>query len=121
MREPQRITRGGVKIVRQSKNPGAGGKRDTRVGGHQTTIFERLIPIGFLVEGQFRHQALTAPRSETTRERISFEIGAIWTHQLRDRSAGCSHWAEHTRRFGEGRYRDEVHKARATLRCDPPE
>jgi transmembrane sensor len=50
-------------------------------------------------------------------ERLSFELGSLLTHQLRDARRACAHWAAHRRRFPGGRYGEEVEQARASLAC----
>ena len=52
-----------------------------------------------------------------TRERLSFELGAIATYHLGDAAQACSLWRAHERRYPGGRYAVEVEQARAELRC----
>jgi len=52
-----------------------------------------------------------------TRERLSYELGSLMTHQLRDRKRACGHWRVHEREFRAGRYAEEISQARALLRC----
>jgi len=52
-----------------------------------------------------------------TSERLSFELGSLLTHQLRDPPRACAHWRRHQRQFGGGRYRDEVTRAQQALGC----
>jgi transmembrane sensor len=51
------------------------------------------------------------------RERLSFELGSLLTHQIRDVRRACAQWAWHHRHFPDGRYRDEVARARRSLGC----
>ncbi len=52
-----------------------------------------------------------------TRERLSFELGSILTHQLSEHARACAHWAAHVRAFPSGRYDLEIAQARETLGC----
>lgn len=52
-----------------------------------------------------------------TRERLSFELGTIYTWQLKDPRAACAHWAQHRREYPAGRFDAEVDRALATLGC----
>jgi transmembrane sensor len=61
--------------------------------------------------------ALRESRPMATRERLSFELGSILTHQLRDRERACAHWGQHARRFAAGRYVEEVLQATRALEC----
>jgi len=54
---------------------------------------------------------------EPMRERLSFELGSLLTHQIGDARRACSQWAWHDRHFPDGRYRDEVARARRVLGC----
>jgi len=51
------------------------------------------------------------------RERLSFELGSLLTHQIRDARRACAHWAWHERSFRGGIYRDEVARSRDALKC----
>jgi transmembrane sensor len=51
------------------------------------------------------------------RERLSFELGSLFMHQIRDTRRACAHWAWHGRTFRGGRYRDEVARSQRTLSC----
>src|SRR5204863_543434 len=51
------------------------------------------------------------------REQLSFELGSLLTHQIRDPRRACMQWAWHDRHFPEGRYRGEVARAREALGC----
>lgn len=51
------------------------------------------------------------------RELLSFELGSLLTHQLRDPRRACAHWARHERQFVRGRYEAEVSQAQAALDC----
>ena len=54
-----------------------------------------------------------------TRERLSFELGLIYTWQLKDPAAACAHWAQHRREYPTGRFASEVKRSAATLGCTP--
>jgi transmembrane sensor len=54
-----------------------------------------------------------------TRERLSFELGTIYTWQLREPAAACAHWAQHRRDYPAGRFDAEVDRALASLGCGP--
>jgi transmembrane sensor len=57
---------------------------------------------------------------EPMRERLSFELGSLLTHQIGDVRRACAQWARHDRHYPEGRYRDEVARSRRALRCPAP-
>ena len=61
--------------------------------------------------------ALAQHLRAATRERLSFELGSILTHQLSDRARACAHWAAHVRSFPSGRYDLEIAQARESLGC----
>ncbi len=52
-----------------------------------------------------------------TRERLSFELGLIYTWQLKDPAAGCAHWGQHRQEYPAGRFATEVERASAALEC----
>lgn len=54
-----------------------------------------------------------------TRERLSFELGLIYTWQLKDPEAGCAHWVQHRAEYPKGRYGTEVERASLSLGCTP--
>ena len=54
-----------------------------------------------------------------TRERLSFELGLIYTWQLKDPAAGCAHWVQHQKEYPQGRFATEVERAAGTLGCAP--
>lgn len=54
-----------------------------------------------------------------TRERLSFELGLIYTWQLKDQPAACAHWKQHRREYPEGRFDVEIDRAAETLGCAP--
>lgn len=60
---------------------------------------------------------LTTPLRPATRERFSYELGSILTYQLSDARRACRHWAEHLRRYPDGRYRTEVAQAAEHAGC----
>jgi transmembrane sensor len=64
--------------------------------------------------------ALRGNLAPATRERLSYELGSILTHQLGDPRRACDHWRDHARRFGAGRYDREVRQAMARLGCEAP-
>ena len=73
--------------------------------------------------GQFE-DAVAALRSELeqahpapTRERLSYELGAILTLQMGDKVRACAHWRQHQGQFPGGRYDREVAQARGKLEC----
>jgi transmembrane sensor len=51
------------------------------------------------------------------REQMSFELGSLLTHQIRDARRACAQWAWHDRHFPDGRYQHEVAGARNALAC----
>ena len=74
-----------------------------------------------------RHQFEAAARElargipsqpKAMRERLSFELGSLLTHQIHDRRRACAHWAAHERNFLGGRYREEVARSRRALACE---
>jgi transmembrane sensor len=62
-------------------------------------------------------RALEGDWRPATRERLSFELGALLTYQVGDRLRACAHWRRHRARFGAGRYEDEVERAWERLGC----
>lgn len=54
-----------------------------------------------------------------TRERLSFELGLIYTWQLKDQPAACAHWKQHRREYPEGRFDVEIDRAAQALECAP--
>lgn len=54
-----------------------------------------------------------------TRERLSFELGLLYTWQLKDTASACAHWVQHQREYPEGRFDVEVGRARVQLGCAP--
>jgi transmembrane sensor len=72
--------------------------------------------------GQFEPAASALRRALSAqpnpmREQLSFELGSLLTHQIRDARRACSQWAWHDRHFPDGRYRREVARARQALAC----
>jgi transmembrane sensor len=53
----------------------------------------------------------------SARERLSFELGSILTHQLNDPARACRHWQSHASQFPKGRYELELVRAREHLKC----
>jgi transmembrane sensor len=79
---------------------------------------ERLRSQGRYREAVRRLQAsLPHVVDRVSRERLSFELGTILTHHLRETTAACRHWRRHLARFGRSRYGDEIDKARRQLGC----
>jgi transmembrane sensor len=70
-------------------------------------------------EAAARELALGIPsQPRAMRERLSFELGSLLTHQIHDRRRACAHWAAHERNFQGGRYREEVARSRRALACE---
>jgi transmembrane sensor len=72
--------------------------------------------------GQFEQAARTLRRAlsvqpSSMREQLSFELGSLLTHQIRDGRRACAQWAWHERHFPDGRYRHEVARAHDALAC----
>lgn len=65
-------------------------------------------------------KALQAGYTATTRERLSFELGTIWSRSGSDPERACSHWREHSKRFPSGRYDREIEQAVKRLGCPGP-
>ncbi|HEY3447739.1 MAG TPA: hypothetical protein VGK67_15390 [Myxococcales bacterium] len=65
-------------------------------------------------------RALQAGYSAPTRERLSFELGTIWSRSGSDPERACSHWHEHSKRFPNGRYDREIEQAARRLGCPGP-
>lgn len=57
----------------------------------------------------------TQPKA--SRERLSFELGSLLTHQIKQKGRACAHWAAHTKQFPRGRYATEVGQASTDLGC----
>ncbi len=51
------------------------------------------------------------------RERLSYELGELLTHQLAQHAEACRHWRTHRAEFSNGRYVDEVETAWRRLAC----
>jgi len=66
---------------------------------------------------QFLKIRLKSNLHRETRERFSYELGSILTHQLSDSVRACEHWRHHLGHFRDGRYGPEVRKAMRYLRC----
>ncbi len=52
-----------------------------------------------------------------SRERFSFELGAILSRQLRQGQRACRHWRSHLARFGHGRSGTEIQQLQRKLSC----
>lgn len=50
---------------------------------------------------------------------LSFELGLIYTWQLKDQAAACAHWGQHRAEYPKGRYGTEVERAAASVGCTP--
>ncbi|MBL8915026.1 MAG: FecR domain-containing protein [Archangium sp.] len=76
--------------------------------------------------GQYEEAAtvLSASLKETmpasTRERLSFELGSILSHQLHDAARACPHWLKHATEYPNGRYQQAVTSELSGLKCTPP-
>lgn len=73
--------------------------------------------------GQFGEAATTLEASldggyrPVTRERLSYELGSIFTRQLAGGARACAHWRAHSMTYPSGRYDQEVAAAQAELGC----
>lgn len=56
-------------------------------------------------------------RDPKTRERLSFEIGSVLTHQMKQPERACEHWRKHSQMFRAGRYAQEIRLLSQQLRC----
>jgi transmembrane sensor len=69
-------------------------------------------------------QALTSALAEDlrapTRERLSFELGAILSRRLADPARACAHWSRHRTQFPSGRYDEEILQTHVQLGCPSP-
>jgi transmembrane sensor len=88
------------------------------------SISERLESVeGLRSRGQWARAAselsalLHEPLPGTTRERLSYELGSIYTYQLVQPKRACAHWALHERTYPKGRYRAEIEGAERSLGC----
>lgn len=55
--------------------------------------------------------------TDRSRQRVSYEIGALLERQLGDAAAARAHWLEHRRRFPGGRHDAIVARSLERLRC----
>jgi transmembrane sensor len=92
--------------------------------GVRPTVVERLEHIqGLRSRGQWGRAAeevaalLREPLPSPTRERLSYELGSIFTYQMRNRARACAHWRGHQATYPRGRYRAEVEQAQGSLHC----
>jgi transmembrane sensor len=85
--------------------------------------------LNYVEELRSRHQFEAAARElarglgsqpSSARERLSFELGSLFTHQIGDARRACAHWARHERQFHGGVYRDQVASAQRALACPTP-
>jgi len=65
-------------------------------------------------------KALKAGYGEATRERLSFELGIIWSRPGSDGERACAHWRAHEKNFTRGRYDREIEQAVKRLACPGP-
>jgi hypothetical protein len=61
---------------------------------------------------------LARTRRPLTRERLSFELGAVLSFHLPDGARACAHWDDHQRAYPAGHYAEEVAEARRILGCE---
>jgi transmembrane sensor len=88
------------------------------------SISERLESVeGLRSRGQWARAAselsalLHEPLPRTTRERLSYELGSIYTYQLVQPKRACTHWVMHERTYPKGRYGTEIERAERSLGC----
>lgn len=72
----------------------------------------------FADAARYLAHGLTTELAPGTRERFSYELGAILTYRLNDPKAACAHWVQHARRYPAGRYQTEVLQASTHLACE---
>ena len=65
-------------------------------------------------------KALKGGYAQATRERLSFELGTIFSRPGSDGARACGHWREHSKRFPNGRYDREIDQAIKRLGCPGP-
>ena len=70
-------------------------------------------------EAAARELRATIPATQPgpLRERLSFELGSLLTHQIGDVRRACAQWSWHEHHFPGGLYREEVSRARHALAC----
>jgi len=88
------------------------------------SVVERLEYIqGLRSRGQWSRAAdelvslLREPLAAPTRERLSYELGSIYTYQLHDRARACAQWRIHRGAYARGRYAAEIEQAQRSLDC----
>ncbi|MGC4119943.1 MAG: FecR domain-containing protein [Myxococcales bacterium] len=59
--------------------------------------------------------ALARPAPRARRERLSYELGSIYSYQLRDHERACAHWQQHEAQFPAGTYAQEIRRSAAGL------
>jgi transmembrane sensor len=74
----------------------------------------------FDVASQELTRALKGGYPPATRERLSFELGAILSRPGSDGTRACVHWREHAKNFPNGRYDREIDQAIKRLGCPGP-
>ncbi|WP_240359632.1 FecR domain-containing protein [Pyxidicoccus trucidator] len=104
-------------------SPEVASSRPPAAAGRAPSVEEVLRELEVLrgrheFERAARHlEAAMRKQPIATRERLSFELGSLLTHQLKDAQRACAHWARHERQFPRGRYAEAVQRARETLSC----
>jgi transmembrane sensor len=63
--------------------------------------------------------ALEQPSPAPTQERLSFELGSILTHHIKDTARACAHWSRHHARYPQGRYEPQIGDIERRLGCQP--
>jgi len=61
--------------------------------------------------------ALESTARPATRERLSYELGTLYTYSLSDTPRACAHWRRHEREYPQGLYEQEVRELVEKLRC----
>lgn len=51
------------------------------------------------------------------RESLSYELGDVLTHRQSEPRRACAHWADHLRRYPNGRYTSAIAETRTSLGC----
>jgi transmembrane sensor len=62
-------------------------------------------------------EALATPMTASTRERLGYELGSIYTRQLADPVRACAQWARQQSSFPNGRYEADVVRLMSELQC----
>jgi transmembrane sensor len=112
----------------QSKTPAGGERMKPAVTNRSLPVEELLQRIATLRSRALFEEAARdlsaalarkADYPAAARERLSYELGSLLTHQISDRARACAHWHAHTQTFGRGqpRYDREVKQAEETIGC----